>query len=300
MLTTFLQFYAAATLGTSDIQALPGAPGEIPKVEPIITYEDTLPASAIPVKKPYAVAPIIEASGAIIVDFDSGAILYEKNSNEKLQIASITKLMTVIVALEEGNLDDNVYVSKKAAQTEGSKVWLLSGEEIKLRSLLYAALIHSGNDAAVAIAEHIAGDVPTFVKKMNDKAKELKLYSTHYENPIGFDSQNNYSTVYDLGLLARYAYRKPLIRDAVGRSSMTVASTDGGITHDLASTNKLLDSFLNVLGLKTGHTEAAGLCFVSIVENDNGHKIITVVLNSPARFTETKILASWTFDSYIW
>lgn len=296
MLTTFLQFYAAATLGTSNVQAAPGNPGEMP----IIAYEDTLPASAIPVKKAYAAEPIVEAEGIIIVDFDSGAILYEKNANTKLQIASITKLMTAIVALEEGNLDDNVYVSRKAAKTEGSKVWLLSGEEIKLQSLLYAALIHSGNDAAVAIAEHIAGDVPTFVEKMNAKAKELRLYSTHYENPIGFDSPNNYSTVYDLGLLARYAYRKPLIRDAVGRSEMTVASTDGGITHDLESTNKLLDSFLNVLGLKTGHTEAAGLCFVSIIENDNGHKIITVVLNSPARFTETKILASWTFDSYIW
>ncbi|MFC1655625.1 D-alanyl-D-alanine carboxypeptidase family protein [Patescibacteria group bacterium] len=297
MLTSFLQLYAAITIGTGDIAI--DTPVEEP-VENPVSYEETLPSSSIPLKKEHSIAPIIEAEAAIIVDFDSGTILYEKNPDTKLQIASITKLMTAIIALEEGDLDETVYVSSKAAQTEGSKVWLYGGEEITLRNLLLAILIHSGNDAAVAVAEHIGGDVPTFVQKMNDKTKKIGLYSTHYENPIGFDALENYSTVHDLALLARYAYRKPFIRRAVIIPSMSISSADGSLSHDLESTNDLLGGFMNVLGLKTGHTELAGLCFVSIIENDNDNKIITVVLNSPARFTETKRLASWAFRSYIW
>lgn len=293
MLTSFLQLYAAISIGTGDIAI--DVPAETP-----VTYEETLPSSSIPLKKDNAVAPIIEAESAIIVDFDSGTVLYEKNPDAKLQIASITKLMTAIIALEEGNLDDIVYVSNKAAQTEGSKVWLYGGEEITLRNLLLAVLIHSGNDAAIAVAEYIGGDVTTFVQKMNDKTKKIGLYSTHYENPVGFDALENYSTGSDLALLARYAYRKPFVRNAVIIPSMSISSVDGSLSHDLKSTNELLDGFMNVLGLKTGHTEAAGLCFLSIIENDNGNKIITVVLNSPARFDETKKLASWAFRSYIW
>jgi D-alanyl-D-alanine carboxypeptidase len=293
MLTSFLQLYAALSIGTGDVAI------EAP-VENSVSIEETLPSSSIPVKKEHSIAPVIEAEAAIIVDFDSGTVLYEKNPDAKLQIASITKLMTAIIALEEGNLDDTVYISANAAQTEGSKIWLYGGEEITLRNLLFAVLIHSGNDAAVAVAEHIGGDVPTFVQKMNDKTKKIGLYSTHYENPIGFDALENYSTVHDLALLARYAYRKPFIRNAVIIPSMTISSVDGSLSHDLESTNELLDGFFSVLGLKTGHTELAGLCFVSIIENDNDNKIITVVLNSPALFSDSKKLASWAFRSYIW
>lgn len=296
MLTSFLNLYATITLGS---------PAEIAehskKPEPVVlTYEDTLPASMIPVKKTNAVEPVIEADSAIIVDFDSGEVLWGKNHNNKMQIASITKLMTAIIALEERDINEKVIVSRNAAQTEGSKIWLYSGEEITLSNLLKASLIHSGNDAAVAISEHVGGSTEEFVKKMNQKAKELKLYGTKFANPIGFDDLENHSTVRDLSLLARYAYRKPFVRDAVKTKSTTISSTNGELTHELTSTNKLLDSFLNVMGLKTGHTEAAGLCFVSIIENNKGNKIITVVLNSPDRFEETKMLASWAFRSYIW
>ncbi len=296
MLTSFLNLYATITLGS---------PAEISdpakKPEPVVlTYEDTLPASMIPVKKHNAVEPVIGADAAIIVDFDSGEVLWGKNHNKKMQIASITKLMTAIVALEERDISENVIVSRNAAKTGGSKIWLYSGEEITLSNLLKASLIHSGNDAAVAISEHVGGSTEEFVEKMNEKAKELKLYGTKFANPIGFDDLENYSTVRDLSLLARYAYRKPFVRDAVKTKSTTVSSTNGELTHELKSTNKLLDSFLNIMGLKTGHTGAAGLCFVSIIENNKGNKIITVVLNSPDRFAETKMLASWAFRSYIW
>jgi serine-type D-Ala-D-Ala carboxypeptidase (penicillin-binding protein 5/6) len=290
MISTFLSLYAALALGTASPLASP----------PPADYSQTLPASLIPVKHEYAVAPIIEAEASIIVDFDSGAVLFEHNSDKRLQMASITKLMTVIIALEQGDFNDVVSVSKKAALTQGSKIWLLQGEQISLLNLIEAALIHSGNDAAVAIAEHLGGDVDTFVDMMNKKAKELDLYGTHYENPIGFDSIKNHSTVRDLSLLARYAFRKEFVRKTAHISSKTIESIDGKITHELTSTNKLLDSSWNVLGLKTGHTEAAGLCFISIIENEKGNKIITVVLDSPARFEETKKLASWAFRSYTW
>lgn len=290
MISTFLSLYAALALGTASPLAPP----------PPADYSQTLPASLIPVKHEYAVAPVIEAEASIIVDFDSGAVLFEHNSDKRLQMASITKLMTVIIALEQGDFNDVVSVSKKAALTQGSKIWLLQGEQISLRNLIEAALIHSGNDAAVAIAEHLGGDVDTFVDMMNKKAKELDLYGTHYENPIGFDSIKNHSTVRDLSLLARYAFRKEFVRKTAHIPSKTIESIDGKITHELTSTNKLLGSSWNVLGLKTGHTEAAGLCFISIIENEKGNKIITVVLDSPARFEETKKLASWAFRSYTW
>lgn len=294
MLTSFLNIYATIALSSPEIIADANPAQNIP------AYEQSLPASMIPVKKDHAIKPVIEAEAAIIVDFESGKVLFDKNSSEKLQIASITKLMTAIVALEEGNLDETVNVSTEAALTEGSKVWLYGGEQITLRNLMYAVLIHSGNDAAVAVAEHTGGDVKTFVEKMNSKAKKLGLMSTKFQNPVGFDHIENYSTVHDLALLARYAYRKPFIQNAARTQSMTISSLNGSLTHDLESTNKLLESFLNVLGLKTGHTNAAGLCFVSIIDNGSGNKIITVVLNSPARFTETKKMASWAFNSYIW
>lgn len=300
MLTSFLNIYAALALGSPDIISDTNHDKMIRAPEAYEAYEQALPASAVPLKKDFAIQPVIEAESAIIVDFDSGSVLFSKNSNQKMSIASITKLMTAIVALEEGNLNDTVTISKNASLTEGSKIWLYSGERITLENLLFAALIHSGNDAAVAIAEHVAGDVETFVEKMNIKAKNLGLISTRFENPIGFDHIDNYSTVNDLAILANYAYNKPFVKKAVRINSMTISSANGDITHDLETTNKLLDSFLDILGLKTGHTRDAGLCFTSIIQNEKGNKIITVVLNSPDRFTETKKMAAWTFNSYIW
>jgi len=297
MITTFLSFYLAANLSTSNNYV---NDAQIQQIQVITKYSESLPASKIPTKNQYAIAPKIEAKAALIMDFESGSILYEKNANQKMQIASITKLMTAIVALENANLNETVTVSSKAALTEGSKAWLLQGEKITMKNSLFALLINSGNDAAVAIAQHIAGDIPSFVDMMNEKAKKLGLNGTHFKNPIGFDSLENYSTTRDIALIGRYAFRKKFIRDAVRIHTMQITSIDEEISHDLKSTNKLLDSFLNVIGLKTGHTELAGLCFVSVIDDNHGNKIITVILNSPDRFQETKSLASWAFNSYTW
>ena len=204
MITSFLNLYAAVTLGSTEPQTFLNDPQD----KYLRNFDSVVTASVLPVKNDTSVSPLTDAESEIIVDFDSGKILYEKNSNKKMQIASITKLMTAIIALEEGNLDEVITISEKAALTEGSKVWLLSGEKITLRNLLYAVMIHSGNDAAYAIAEHLGeGDTKIFVDKMNQKALDLGLLSTHYDNPIGFDSKQNYSTAYDLSLLAKFKNR---------------------------------------------------------------------------------------------
>ena len=135
---------------------------------------------------------------------------------------------------------------------------------------------------------------------MNLKAKELGLNDTHFTNPVGLDDPENYSTAYDLSILGRYAYSKNFIRRAAIIKDMEVSSTNGRLTHKLKSTNDLLGSYLKVLGLKTGTTDLAGECLVAIIENNKGNDILTVVLGSSSRYTETKLLADWVFRTFNW
>lgn len=295
MLTTVLSIYIASLLSLGDTYVIEGMTPPL-NTQPT-TYNNQI--AVIPVKKPENIAPIIKASSSIAVDLNSGEILFEKNPHDKRGLASLTKIMTATIITEENNLDDIVTVSGKAASTSGSKMWLYSGEKIKVQNLLYGLLVHSSNDAAIALAEHNAGTEEEFVKKMNKKAHELKLYNTHFANPIGFDDANNYSSAYDLSILGKYAYNKQFIRHATSLNEIEVVSESGGIKHKLESTNEILNNFLGFHGLKTGLTEQAGECFLGIAEKD-GHKIITIVLNSPDRFKESKILADWVFRSYTW
>jgi len=282
-------------------------------------------------KKPENIAPLIDAKAAIAVDMKNGMILYEKNIHEKMSIASLTKLMTTILIIEENDPAEIVTITNYASKTEGSKIWLTAGEKITIENLLYAALINSANDAATALAEfNSGGKIKDFVIKMNKKAEALNLYSTHFVNPTGLDDLNfleeqpekteddiaakdsslqkpdildtnsNYSTAYDLALLGKYAWGKSIIRRAVSKKELEISSTNEKITHKLKTTNDLLNSYLKVLGLKTGTTDGAGECLIAIIQNDNGNDIMTVVLNSPSRYKETKILTDWVFRSYQW
>lgn len=334
MLTALISLYATATLLGNSSSTVPSH---------TMPWNDSalLQATSIPQKKFENIAPVIKAKSAIAVDLENGLILYEKNIHEPLAIASLTKLMTVVVSIEENHLKDVVTVSKNAASSPGSKIWLAPGEKITVESLMYAALIHSANDAAVALAEYNADSSENFVVKMNQKTRELGLISTHFINPTGLDEdesmeggdmqndpkkeestdnksssddknptdasdkqlslpRSNYSTAYDLTLLGRYAFGKSFIRRAVGKKELDVASTNEKLVHKLKTTNELLNSYLKVLGLKTGTTDEAGECLIAIIENDDGHDILTVVLNSPSRYTETKVLADWVFRSYTW
>lgn len=255
-----------------------------------------------PIKKIHSdEPPIINAKASMAIDVKSGKILYEKNSEEKLPIASITKLMTSIIILEENSLNDVVIIGKNTPNISGVKIWLYEGEKITVQNLLKAVLIASANDAAYALAEYNAGNIELFIQKMNQKSQLLGMQKTHFANPMGFDDPKNYSTAKDLSILAIYALKKNFIRNTVHISADTVYNTANTIKHDLESTNKLLtDEYIKVRGIKTGNTDQAGLCFLALAEDNNGNEIITVVLNSPARFTETKSLISWIYENYLW
>lgn len=291
MLTTLLNFYITGVLL--------GAP--TPE-NPLLHFEtqSLLEASAIPEQNNKNIGPVIKARSAIAVDLKTGFPLYEKNIYERLPIASLTKLMTAIIVLEENKLTDVVTVSRQASVTQGSKIWLAAGEKMTIQNLLYAALIPSANDAAYALAEFNSGDVDKFVAKMNKKALELGLYDTHFTNPIGLDEGRNYSSAYDLTLLGRYAFHKDFIKKAGVLRETEISSTDGKLKHKMKTTNDLLKSYLKVLGLKTGTTDKAGQCLIAVIENSKGQEILTVVLDSPDRYQETKILADWIFRTFNW
>lgn len=332
MITALFSLYSAGILMTNDVQ--PTTPHLMPW-----DANQIIENSEIPKKDPIYIAPVINAKAAIAVDLKNGYILYEKNIHNNLPIASLTKLMTAIIVLEENNTSDVVKVTKNATRIDGSKIWLAPDEKITVENLLYAALIPSANDAAMALAQYNGDSIPAFVSKMNKKSEELGMVSTFFVNPTGLrededpnevkpkttsskksgqDTQElinpitllnskqiekpreNISTAYDLTLLARYAYGKSFIRRAAVKKELEISSTSGALTHKLKNTNELLSSYLHVLGLKTGTTDEAGECLISIIEDDNNHQILTVVLNSPSRYTETKVLADWVFRSYHW
>ena len=313
MITTLLSLYAGSFFL--------GGPMAGPLPSTVDWPQTTNQAIVYPLKKPEAIAPVIEAKAAIAVDLESGLILYEKNIYQPLAIASLTKLMTALIILEENNLDDVVTVSRTSSRTEGSKIWLAPGEKITVENLLYATLIHSANDAAVALAEYNSQNIDAFVEKMNKKSKEYKLFSTTFFNPTGLDEEtnsnenaqqpagteteapllkDNTSTAYDLALLSKYVIGKSFIRRATVKTEHEISSVDGKLKHPLKSTNELLKSYLKVLGLKTGTTDQAGQCLIAIIENNQGKDILTIVLHSPNRYDETKLLSDWVFKSYQW
>lgn len=300
MLSSLLSLYTLSVINlnigrVNTLDFSPSAISAFLKSSPQASSEDS-----IPIKNPENIGPVLESRSAIAIDLKSGMTLYEKNAHARLPIASITKLMTILIVLEENNLDDVVEISQNAAKTGGTLMFLRTGERITVENLLYGALIHSANDAAVALAEFNAGDVDKFVAKMNEKASQLGLLNTHFSNPIGLDEGNNYSSAYDISKLAQYIYQKKFVREAATLKELKVQSLDKKFTHELESTDELLDSYLKIKGLKTGTTDKAGQCLVSVAENDNGNTIIDVLLNSPSRFTESKILIDWVFRSYNW
>jgi len=290
MITTLLSLVAAQNLAAP-------APMTVPVETP---QANVLMVGAIPYKNFTDIAPIIQAKSALSVDLDSGLILYQKNAEQKLPMASLTKLMTAIIILEENSLSDVVTVSGEATKIEGSKIWLRKGEKITVENLIKATLISSANDAALALGIYNAGSEDKFVEKMNRKAKVLSLENTNFMNPVGLDEENHYSTAFDLSILARYAMTKKTIREIVIQKEGGIASADGKITHKLTTTNELLSSYLKVLGLKTGTTDNAGQCLISVVENEKGNILVNVLLNSPNRFQEAKVLAEWGFRAYKW
>ena len=221
--------------------------------------------------------PPSSSARAVLVATGAGEVLYERDAERELAMASITKLMTAIVVLERKRPGELMTVRETAAGVGESSVHLRVGEKLRVRDLLAAALIQSANDAAFALAAGTAGDVSDFVRLMNAKARRLGLRHTHFVRPDGLDVPGHYSSARDVLKLARVAMRKPLVRRLVAMRSGTIA---GG--RSLFSWNDLLGRYPGLIGIKTGHTDAAGWCEVAAARRD-GVTIYTVVLGSPSR-----------------
>lgn len=241
----------------------------------------------------------ISATSAIAIDSDSLRILYEKNAFSKKPMASTTKVMTIIVAIENNSLDDIVTISQKAASTSGSSAQLKAGKKIKLEELLYGLMLKSGNDAAVAIAEHTAGSVEEFAKLMNNKAVEIGALNTNFVTPHGLDENNHYSTAYDMAIIASYALKNPTISKIVNTKEKTMYFEDGTSVY-LSNTNKLLSLYSGADGVKTGYTGMAGRCLIGSATKNNW-QVITVVFGEPSsasRLNDTIKILDYCFDNY--
>jgi len=258
----------------------------------------------LPTPAPYPVnrtglfpGPEISAGGVVILDVDSGVFLYTRNSEQLLAPASTTKILTALVALDAYQLDDVVTV--KTIPSDGQMMGLVSGERITIENLLYGTLIHSGNDAALALAENYPGGVPKFVSAMNEKAKALHLTKSTFTNPVGYDDPNHKMTPLDLSRLARVALDHKTIAKMVAIPEITISDVTHTYFHHLKNVNQLLGKIPGVGGIKTGWTEEAGENLVTLMER-NGHRVIIVILQSKDRFGETAKLIDWVFTDYQW
>lgn len=237
----------------------------------------------------------VTGKSAILIEAETGKILYEKNAYDKRPPASTTKMMTLIVALEKGNLDDIVTVGEHAAQTEGSTMWLSAGEQMKMLDLLYGIILVSGNDATVAVAEHIAGSVPKFAALMNEKAAAIGAKDTHFTNPNGLPDDRHFTTAYDLAIIAAYGYKNPIFTSIVGTVNRKMPWPGKNQERDLYNENKLLWQYEGGNGVKTGYTDAAGRCLVSGAKR-NGVQLIAVVLDGDYMWTDSMKLLDYGFS----
>ncbi|MDR2904024.1 MAG: D-alanyl-D-alanine carboxypeptidase [Clostridiales bacterium] len=262
----------------------------------------TVPAFAAEIKDGEAKTPEVEAHGAILMDAETGRVLWEKNAHAPLAMASTTKIMTAIVALENSGIDETVTVTKRAAQTPPVKMFLSAGEKISLKALLYALMMQSSNDAAVAIAEHVGGSVENFCGMMTEKAKGLGAKDTVFETPNGLDFGDHHSTAYDMALIARYALKNKEFISITNTPYITVSSDRS--TYSVTNKNRLLNEFSGANGIKTGYTGKAGHCFVGAAKRD-GMQLISVVLASgwggkgkEQKWVDTKRVLNYGFDHY--
>lgn len=232
------------------------------------------------------------AASAVVIEAGSGRVIYGRGIHQERSIASITKLMTALVAAEHcGDPDELVTVDPRAVGTEGSSMYLNYNEELPLRHLLYGLLLRSGNDAAVAIAIHCAGDVETFAGWMNDKAAQLGLQHSHFANPNGLEAEGHYSSAYDMALIARAVLETPLLAEIVATKSITLGE------RYMENHNKLLRRYEGCIGLKTGYTQAAGRTLVSAAER-LGTTFIAVTLCDPNDWDDHEALLDYAFANY--
>lgn len=236
------------------------------------------------------------AKSAILFEPVSRRTVFAYNEKEKLPMASTTKIVTAITAIENGNLNDMVTTSKRAASVEGSSIWLAEGEQQKLEDLLYGLMLSSGNDAAIAIAEHIGG-YDNFVKLMNITAEKAGALNSNFENPNGLDSENHYTTAEDLAKITAYAMKNNTFRKIVSSKEKSVPWQGHEWNRKLKNHNKLLRMYEGCIGVKTGFTKKDGRCLVSAAER-NGVTLICVTLNDPNDWDDHINMLNYGFDIF--
>jgi len=248
------------------------------------------------------VPPTVNAHGAILLDAETGRVLWGKNEHEPLAMASTTKIMTAVMALESGRMNEIVTVSAKAAAAPRMKMFLTKGEELRLGDLMLALMLESSNDAAVAIAEHLAGSVDEFCLLMTEKARALGAKNTIFETASGLDHGQHQSTPYDLAIITRYALGVPGFIALTNTRTASFSSNKRGYT--FANKNRLLNEFAGANGVKTGFTNKAGHCFVGAAKRE-GMQLISVVLASGwgdkgrnQKWVDTKEILNFGFDNF--
>ncbi|GAB3052592.1 D-alanyl-D-alanine carboxypeptidase family protein [Virgibacillus ainsalahensis] len=239
-------------------------------------------------------APTVSANNAILIEQSTGRVLFEKQAHETQLIASITKVLTAIIAVESGKMGEKATVSKEAIYTEGSSIYLEQGEKITIEDLVYGLMLRSGNDAAVAISEYIGGSEKGFVHLMNDKANWLGMTNSSFDNPHGLDADNHYSTAYDMALLMRYAMDNEQFKEITASTSYQSSNR----AYSWQNKNKLLTQlYENSTGGKTGFTKKAGRTLISSASK-NGMDLIAVTLNAPDDWRDHIAMFEWAFDNY--
>ena len=266
---------------------------------PVRSYELPSPSPVLYPQNDGVKAPGLTATGVVVQDVGSKTMIYAKYPDIPLLPASTTKIMSALVALDAWPNLETVIEVKNEDRAIGQTIELQRGEKLTIRSLLYGLLVHSGNDAALALADNYPGGYTKFVEAMNTKARSLHLDHTTYRNPSGVEQYGHTTTARDLAILAGVAIKNPVIAEMVSTQSKVITDVTGEIVHSLTSTNELLGVLPGIKGMKTGWTQNAGECLVSIIERD-GHTIVSVVLNSADRFGETTKLVEWVYGHHNW
>lgn len=242
--------------------------------------------------------PSVSAEAAAMIDVASGRILYEKKGDQKMRIASLTKTMTAIVAIESTELSDVVTVPPEAVGVEGSSIYLKNGEKLTLEELLYGLMLRSGNDAAVTIATHVGGSVPGFVQMMNEKAAMIGMTHSNFMNPHGLDDSNmHYSTANDMVRLSAYALKNPIFHQIVSTKVKNISWEGENWERRLQNKNKMLNLYKGADGVKTGYTKLAKRCLASSATRD-GRQLAVITLNAPDDWDDSMALMDWGFANF--
>lgn len=238
--------------------------------------------------------PDVSANNAILIEQSTGRVLYEKNAHDMESIASITKVMTAVLAIESEKMSEKAVASRKAIYTEGSSIYLEQGEKMLIEDLVYGLMLRSGNDAAIAISEHIGGSEEGFVHLMNDKARWLGMTNTNFDNPHGLDSDSHYSSAYDMALLMRYAMQNEEFRKITGTASYQSENR----SYSWQNKNKLLTQlYESCTGGKTGYTRKTGRTLITSASK-NDMDLIAVTLDAPDDWNDHISMYEWGFENF--